>query len=163
MDILNFLWGGFSFLADLSGILGLFLTAKTYSKMKKLKSSDDRVSFRLKKDDVLKGFCNNLEIIKGYSTTTNIKFTDLQPIIQAMEDVLASIKSLEQHDIWVATARKSFSDIIETDIQIKKMKAEAHTDPQELYTGYTPEEISTFFNDFSVQLEEIIHIVENQT
>lgn len=152
-----------SFIANILGIVGFFLTVMTYLKMKKLKSSDDRVSFRLKKDDVLKGFSNNLEIIKGYSINGDIKFTDLQPIIQAMEDVLASVKSLVKFDIWTATAKKSFLNLIGTDIQIKKMKAVAHSNPEDSYTDYSSEEISTVFNNFSDQLNEIIHIVENQT
>lgn len=160
MDILR---NVFSFIADIFGIIGFALTAKTYSRLKKLKSSDDRVSFRLKKDGVLEAFSNNLAIIKGYDINADIKFTDLQPIIQAMEDVLASVKSLEKFDIWAATAKRSFSKMNEKGIQIRKMKAGAHTNPEDSYTDYTPEEISKVFNDFSEQLEKIIHIVESQT
>lgn len=160
MDILKDV---FSFIADIVGIIGFALTAKTYSRMKKLKSSDDRVSFRLKKEEVLQAFNDNLGIIKGYNINANIKYADLQPIIQAMENVLVSVKSLDKFDIWAATAKSSFKNMNEKGIQIRKMKAGAHTNPEDSYTDYTPEEISKVFNDFSEQLEKIIQIVEGQT
>lgn len=160
MDFFNYLKNAFAILADLFGIVGFFLTILTYLNTKKLKSSDDRVSFRLKKEEILSDFQKNLHIIRGYKSRNDIKCKDLQPIIQAIEEVIASVKSLNQYKIWDAAAKVIFSDLTTTDIQIRKIKAAAQANPGERYTGHTPEDISAVFNTIGDQLEKIIHIVE---
>lgn len=150
---MNFLGDVLSPISDIVGIIGLFLSILTYKNTKKIKSSDDRVSFRMEKDAVLSEFKKNLDTIEKY---INDK-TELAPCLEAMENTLTSIDRLSQYYIWDAEAKKNFSAFSRYKMQIKQIKA-----LNQPYTSRNLTDITQVTIKFISHLENIMSTVEKQ-
>lgn len=155
---MDFIKNMLSLIADILGIGGFFLSILTYKNTQKLKSSDDRVSFRIEKDQVLSELNNNLKAIQEY----NVQKPELAPVLNAMEEALVSIKRLSQYRIWDTTAKEAFTNFIEYEIQMKKLKAAAHTAPGASSPSNFLPEVGRALGDFCFHLQEIIQIVTKQ-
>lgn len=145
-----------SHIADILGLIGFCVTIRTYMNTKKLKKSDDRVSFRLEKDNIVLNLQKSIDTIAD--GLSNIEKLDLPGCIHATEEFVTSVKHLVKFSIWNNTAKETFSKLLKSETQVEKMKTfENRSESLEFRGG-----IKTILEDILSSMHGIIDVVIKQ-